>query len=49
MEEKLERLQKVMAAAGIASRRECEKMIQAGRVQGNGKTVTELGDRKSAV
>lgn len=45
MEEKLERLQKVMAAAGIASRRECEKMIQAGRVQVNGKTVTELGTK----
>ncbi|WP_243138124.1 pseudouridine synthase [Heliorestis acidaminivorans] len=37
------RLQKVLASAGIASRREAEQMIQAGRVQVNGKTVTELG------
>ena len=34
-----------MAAAGVASRRECEKLILAGRVQVNGKTVTELGTR----
>jgi len=40
-----ERLQKVMAAAGIASRRECEKIILAGRVKVNGKTVTELGTK----
>ena len=45
MEQQLERLQKVMAAAGVASRRECEKLILAGRVQVNGKTVTELGTR----
>jgi 23S rRNA pseudouridine2605 synthase len=38
-----ERLQKVMAAAGIASRRACEELIVAGRVQVNGKVVTELG------
>jgi len=43
MEEKLERLQKVMAAYGVASRRECEKIILAGRVKVNGKVVTELG------
>lgn len=42
-EEKLERLQKVMAAFGIASRRECEKIILAGRVKVNNKVVTELG------
>ena len=42
MEQTKERLQKVMAAAGVASRRECEKIILAGRVQVNGKTVTEL-------
>jgi 23S rRNA pseudouridine2605 synthase len=43
MEEKLERLQKVMASLGVASRRECEKIILAGRVKVNGKVVTELG------
>ena len=45
MEQIKERLQKVMAAAGVASRRECEKIILAGRVQVNGKPVTELGTR----
>jgi 23S rRNA pseudouridine2605 synthase len=39
----MERLQKVLAAAGIASRRKCEEIIQQGRVQVNGNTVTELG------
>ena len=39
----IERLHKVMANAGIASRRECEEMIAAGRVTVNGKTVTEMG------
>ncbi|HRJ42641.1 MAG TPA: pseudouridine synthase [Caldilineaceae bacterium] len=38
-----ERLQKVMAAAGIASRRASEKLIEAGRVTVNGKVVTEMG------
>lgn len=38
-----ERLQKVIARAGIASRREAEKMIEDGRVAINGKIVTELG------
>lgn len=38
-----ERLQKVMAAAGVGSRRLCETLIVDGRVQVNGKTVTELG------
>jgi pseudouridine synthase len=38
-----ERLQKVLAAAGVASRRAAEEMIVAGRVQVNGQTVTELG------
>ncbi|WP_306589967.1 pseudouridine synthase [Geothrix sp. 21YS21S-4] len=40
-----ERLQKILAAAGIASRRACEEVILEGRVQVNGKTVTELGTR----
>ncbi|MCJ8505411.1 rRNA pseudouridine synthase [Kocuria flava] len=39
------RLQKLMAQAGVASRRVCEEMIEAGRVQVNGETVTELGLR----
>src|SRR5262245_45052738 len=39
------RLQKVLAAAGVASRREAERMIQAGRISVNGRIVTELGTR----
>jgi len=39
----MERLQKVLAAAGVASRRKCEELIAAGRVQVNEQTVTELG------
>jgi 23S rRNA pseudouridine2605 synthase len=39
------RLQKVMSAAGIASRRVSEDLIAAGRVQVNGQVVTELGSR----
>jgi 23S rRNA pseudouridine2605 synthase len=42
---KLERLQKILAAAGVASRRKAEEMIEQGRVQVNGKTVTELGTK----
>lgn len=38
-----ERLQKILASAGIASRREAEKIILAGRVKVNGKLVNELG------
>lgn len=37
-----ERLQKVMAAAGVASRRECEELILAGVVRVNGQVVDEL-------
>ncbi len=40
-----DRLQKILAAAGIASRRACEQIILEGRVQVNGKTVTELGSK----
>ncbi|WP_166239277.1 pseudouridine synthase [Paenibacillus turpanensis] len=39
----MERLQKVLAQAGVASRRKCEEMIAAGKVQVNDETVTELG------
>ncbi len=38
-----ERLQKILAAAGVCSRRKAEELILAGRVQVNGKVVTELG------
>ncbi|EFG54980.1 pseudouridylate synthase [Lactobacillus amylolyticus DSM 11664] len=41
----LERLQKVIAEAGIASRRKAEKMIVAGRVRVDGKLVTKLGTK----
>lgn len=40
-----ERLQKILAHAGIASRRKAEEMIRQGRVSVNGKVVTELGSR----
>lgn len=39
----MERLQKVMAASGIASRRKCEEIIAQGRVYVNGQKITELG------
>lgn len=42
-----QRLQKVLAAAGVASRRVCEDLIVAGRVSVNGHIVTELGSRVS--
>jgi 23S rRNA pseudouridine2605 synthase len=39
----LERLQKILAHAGIASRRACEELILGGHVHVNGEVVTELG------
>ncbi len=45
---KLERLQKILAAAGIASRRRAEELIEQGRVQLNGKVVTVLGTKADA-
>jgi len=44
----LERLQKLIATAGIASRRHAEELITSGRVSVNGKTVTELGTKADA-
>jgi len=41
----LERLQKIIAAAGVASRRTAEKLISSGAVQVNGTVVTELGTK----
>jgi 23S rRNA pseudouridine2605 synthase len=39
------RLQKLLAAAGVGSRRTCENLITAGRVEVDGHVVTELGVR----
>ncbi len=39
------RLQKVMAAAGVGSRRACEALIAAGRVEVDGRVVREQGTR----
>lgn len=40
-----ERLQKIIAAAGIASRRKAEELISGGLVTVNGQTITELGTK----
>lgn len=41
----MERLQKVLAHAGVASRRSCEELILAGLVKVNGEVVRELGTK----
>ncbi|HQL00587.1 MAG TPA: pseudouridine synthase [Smithellaceae bacterium] len=43
-----ERLQKIIAAAGVASRRAAEKLITEGRVSVNGEVVRELGAKADA-
>ncbi|MDQ0213740.1 23S rRNA pseudouridine2605 synthase [Oikeobacillus pervagus] len=43
----MERLQKVIAHAGVASRRKAEQLILGGKVTVNGKVVTELGTKVS--
>jgi 23S rRNA pseudouridine2605 synthase len=47
-EPKGDRLQKILAAAGIASRRKAEEIILEGRVQVNGVIVNTLGTRHDA-
>ena len=44
-----ERLQKIMARAGLTSRRQAEEWITAGRVSVDGKVVRELGTRADAL
>lgn len=43
-----QRLQKVLAAAGLGSRRQCEELIVSGRVEVDRRVVTELGTRVDA-
>jgi 23S rRNA pseudouridine2605 synthase len=45
---KLERLQKILSQAGVASRRRAEEMIVAGQVMVNGQVVTQLGSKADA-
>lgn len=44
----MERLQKIIARAGIASRRKAEELMREGRVTVNGRVVTELGTKADA-
>jgi 23S rRNA pseudouridine2605 synthase len=44
----LERLQKIIARAGIASRRHAEQLIVSGQVRVNGQIITELGSKADA-
>ena len=45
---KLERLQKILSQAGVASRRHAEELIEAGRVMVNGQVVDKLGSKADA-
>ena len=47
-EPRMERLQKILSQAGVASRRASEKLMLEGRVSVNGTTVTELGTKADA-
>jgi len=44
----MERLQKILSQAGVASRRASEKLMLEGRVSVNGETITELGTKADA-
>jgi 23S rRNA pseudouridine2605 synthase len=44
-EDHLERLQKYLAQAGVASRRQAEELIREGRVAVNGQVITQLGTK----
>ena len=44
----MERLQKVIAQSGVASRRKAEELIVEGKVKVNGKIITELGTKVSS-
>ncbi len=39
----MERLHKILAQAGLGSRRKCESLITSGRVSVNGKRITKMG------
>lgn len=45
----MERLQKILANAGVASRRKCEELIREGKVAVNDRVVTELGAKADPV